>query len=572
MKISIEQSCPNALAEILAYFNDVRSLKFDEKPNYSYLRKIFRDLHERQSFQNDNLFDWVVDRPPAAIDVQRRFNDDKSTEAQLQQLYDSTQTLSIQEAVPGEPSLAERLDRINSNLLSQEKICDEHWKLRNEDPSTIGWRYCVRDVGSLLYMYCELLLWLNHPAASDEKRIMASSIVPSRMWRQVHKLLDLMWENRPSSISYFLDFARTAYRRFKVALDYAPELRATWFECLGDLSQYIMCAVTGDIESRRLADYWYWKAAALNPGTGRIQHHLAVISGPDVLKQLSFYLKALISVRRYIRTRETIECLFKGLPQMATLFSDHRQALIVFVETHSLLFRGQDNYLFIQHANSFLSQLDKFASIAGNEFHEQGVYIVASNYAAIFGYGHDDSEMLTIFGMAKPIVEHRAQHIKSSSQDDSLASQLAFATLSIILKLQDRGAALPSVHFSLAFLWCLAMVPRAMNQIQAYVPWKQLAEYLNMLITPDIDMSEIENAEFPRNDFGPVPQFAEDFFIRGFSWSQVYYPLDFFCDLGEDREYAIELPPVDFSRRKRCLWLGIKLAQVCVLLSFLSRF
>lgn len=49
MKISIEESCPDALAEIFIYFKYVRSLEFDEEPNYSYLRKIFRDLLERQS-------------------------------------------------------------------------------------------------------------------------------------------------------------------------------------------------------------------------------------------------------------------------------------------------------------------------------------------------------------------------------------------------------------------------------------------------------------------------------------------------------------------------------------------
>jgi casein kinase I family protein HRR25 len=126
MKISIEKLCLDALAEILVYLKYVRSLEFDKKLNYSYLRKIFRDLHERQFFQNNYLFDWVVDRP-ATIDVQRRFNNDKTTKEQLQQLCDSTQTLSMQEAEPGDPSLTERLDCINSILLSQEEeISDEH--------------------------------------------------------------------------------------------------------------------------------------------------------------------------------------------------------------------------------------------------------------------------------------------------------------------------------------------------------------------------------------------------------------------------------------------------------------
>jgi hypothetical protein len=330
----------------------------------------------------------------------------------------------------------------------------------------------------------------------------------------------------------------------------------------------------GDTASRRLhariAEYWFWKAADLNPESGRIQHHFGVLSRPDVLKQLFYYLKSLISVQPHTGTRETIQFLFTGLPQMATHYPADHQALIVFVEAHALLFRRQDDSLFVQHANKFLSQLDGLPNITGNAFREQGVYIVASNYAAIFGYGHDDSELPTIFGTAKHKVELPAQDIKSSSKEVSLASQVAFATLSIILDLQDRRAALPSVHFSLAFLWCLAKVPGAMNQIQAYVPWKRLAEYLNMLISPDTDMSEIENAEFPRNDFGPLRQFAEDFFIRGFSWSQLYYPPGFFCDLGEDRETHIEFPSVTLSRKKRCLFVGLKLAEVCICYSFLS--
>lgn len=40
--------------------NYTRSLRFDDKPDYSYLRKIFRDLFVRESFQYDYVFDWTV--------------------------------------------------------------------------------------------------------------------------------------------------------------------------------------------------------------------------------------------------------------------------------------------------------------------------------------------------------------------------------------------------------------------------------------------------------------------------------------------------------------------------------
>jgi hypothetical protein len=33
-------------------------MKFDEKPDYSYLRQLFRNLFHRQGFTYDYVFDW----------------------------------------------------------------------------------------------------------------------------------------------------------------------------------------------------------------------------------------------------------------------------------------------------------------------------------------------------------------------------------------------------------------------------------------------------------------------------------------------------------------------------------
>ncbi|KAI7875854.1 kinase-like protein [Lichtheimia hyalospora FSU 10163] len=46
--------------EFTIYLNYVRSLRFDDKPDYSYLRKLFRDLFVREGFQYDYVFDWTV--------------------------------------------------------------------------------------------------------------------------------------------------------------------------------------------------------------------------------------------------------------------------------------------------------------------------------------------------------------------------------------------------------------------------------------------------------------------------------------------------------------------------------
>lgn len=37
-----------------------RSLRFDDKPDYAYLRKIMRELFAREGFAWDYLFDWTI--------------------------------------------------------------------------------------------------------------------------------------------------------------------------------------------------------------------------------------------------------------------------------------------------------------------------------------------------------------------------------------------------------------------------------------------------------------------------------------------------------------------------------
>jgi len=65
----VEELCKGAPAEFATYQNYVRSLRFEEKPDYAYLRQLIRNLFHRQGFSYDYVFDWntLKNDPTAAV-------------------------------------------------------------------------------------------------------------------------------------------------------------------------------------------------------------------------------------------------------------------------------------------------------------------------------------------------------------------------------------------------------------------------------------------------------------------------------------------------------------------------
>ncbi|KAJ6942330.1 casein kinase 1-like protein 2 [Populus alba x Populus x berolinensis] len=57
---SIEALCRGYPTEFASYFHYCRSLRFDDKPDYAYLKRLFRDLFIREGFQFDYVFDWTI--------------------------------------------------------------------------------------------------------------------------------------------------------------------------------------------------------------------------------------------------------------------------------------------------------------------------------------------------------------------------------------------------------------------------------------------------------------------------------------------------------------------------------
>jgi len=59
----VEELTKGAPAEFATYQNYVRSLRFEEKPDYAYLRQLIRNLFHRQGFSYDYIFDWNTLKP-----------------------------------------------------------------------------------------------------------------------------------------------------------------------------------------------------------------------------------------------------------------------------------------------------------------------------------------------------------------------------------------------------------------------------------------------------------------------------------------------------------------------------
>lgn len=52
--------CKGLPSEFLDYMNYIKTLRFDDKPDYAYLRKLFRDLFKRENYRYDYVFDWTL--------------------------------------------------------------------------------------------------------------------------------------------------------------------------------------------------------------------------------------------------------------------------------------------------------------------------------------------------------------------------------------------------------------------------------------------------------------------------------------------------------------------------------
>ena len=57
---TVDVLCRGFPAEFATYLNYCKSLRFEDRPDYAYLKRMFKDLFTREHFEYDFIFDWTV--------------------------------------------------------------------------------------------------------------------------------------------------------------------------------------------------------------------------------------------------------------------------------------------------------------------------------------------------------------------------------------------------------------------------------------------------------------------------------------------------------------------------------
>ncbi|EXJ95093.1 hypothetical protein A1O1_00212 [Capronia coronata CBS 617.96] len=162
---------------------------------------------------------------------------------------------------------------------------------------------------------------------------------------------------------------------------------------------------------------WYNRAADRSPTTERIQHHLAVLARPNIVRQQFHYSKALTSGIPFVNARNSIMLLFSPFLEKSELaIQKYPRFENSFVTAGGVLFTRGWIHEYCVHATQYISELDSHISRTGSNWKVQGWEIALTLVAWLFDFGTDENFLWEAFRT------HRDKILGSNSekQADSL--------------------------------------------------------------------------------------------------------------------------------------------------------
>lgn len=514
---------------------------------------------------------------------------------------------------------------IYAGLVMVEKKCveiDQQQAATTNKLTNEQWQALIALHRTLLHEHHDFFLASQHPSSSPAlKRLAAKYAMPARMWRHgIHSFLELLRHRLPDSLDHMLSFVYLAYSMMALLMESVPSFEDTWIECLGDLARYRMAIEEVDMRDREVwacvARMWYDKAADKSPNVGRIQHHLAVLARPNIVQQLFYYSKALVSVQPFPNARDSVMLLFNPFLLDGEM-ARQRYPLVesAFVEAAAIHFTRGSIAAYTQLVQQFISALNNHIGRVTARFRVQGPEMASILCATLFDFGNAESLLYKAFIANDRQLQAAVEYLKSTSgqisitpeQEASLRKEQRQATLNLISdspeltkapystgdltikdanfsgsqnavahachlfhstteivfqRIGDRNV-LPFAHIILAFLYSVTFVPEALVFVEVHVSWEAIITFLNTMSRSGAVQSRFEGSAFPQPLSGTGRQLPEDFIMRGLLWARYYFPTGFFeGQVVDEDERTLELPSHAGPRAERCLWLGIQLASV----------
>ncbi|TFK42921.1 hypothetical protein BDQ12DRAFT_299349 [Crucibulum laeve] len=346
---------------------------------------------------------------------------------------------------------------------------------------------------------------------------------------------------------------------------------------------------------RGIARDWYGAGLAEQPGTGKLHHHLGLLSreveGED-LRGVYHFVKSMTTLHPFPTSRESVLPIWSHAAQARRSLPDAR-ASDLFVFMHGMLFTNIQLDDFTPTLARFIERLE----IEGAEEREW-IMMGVTNIGAVLEYGRPSGVLRKVGGagardvvgtaqaaaamrvMAKKAAAGVGEPVGSGERMDvdevsemasppmsevepevpehppafKYALQLTFAMLSYVLRHPTRKASQyarstlnPYLTVLLTFLATVLKHQQTLEILQRSIPWEELAAFFatvpRKIMTSQKLLSSSKPGEerWPMLTSGCAPPLPEDWCLRGMEWVGRKVFERGFWKSGEERRAELEV-------------------------------
>lgn len=347
---------------------------------------------------------------------------------------------------------------------------------------------------------------------------------------------------------------------------------------------------------RCIAKEWYFQGLAETPGTGKLHHHLGLLSREvdcEELRAVYHFVRSMTTLHPFPTSRESVLPIWSSTAQSRRSLPD-ASASELFVLLHGMLFTNIQLDDFTSTLARFLERLE----IEGAQ-ERDWIMMAVLNIGAIMEYGRQNSVLRRIGGVGanregngvtpvrmvarrNPTTHHENdREDRSMDIDDEspvvaagqaassapphadlppmfkFAMQLTFSMLSFVLRHPTRKASQFSrsnlnsyLTIVLTFLATVCKHPPTLSVLERSIPWQDLARFFSniprsVLAAQGLLVPAPGGERWSMLTSGCAPPLPEDWCMRGMEWVGRRVFERGYWKSGEDRR--VEMEVLDFE-------------------------